>query len=234
MSRKKNPSVIMTAAGFISGLFITLQKRVAQKGGSDADLYRLGTPEGEATLNLIAELIVKAGRKSAKATLPLLKFLGSVAIPATIEQFIAADRFMEDTSDEARVNISHVGYEFKVWFSNKIEELHPATELYYHQLTQPSVDGPIIVELGGEKKAETTLAEMYCLMERQNKGEQGALLTMGYANIFYIRDVDGILRRVDVFRRGIGWFINAYDVELPDRWHADERVFSRYSLFLAA
>ena len=59
-----------------------------------------------------------------------------------------------------------------------------------------SVDGPILAELGGEAKAETTLTEVYSLMEAQKNGENGPLLTNGYANIFYVRDVNGALRAV--------------------------------------
>ena len=41
---------------------------------------------------------------------------------------------------------------------------------------------------------ETTLAQLYALLERQGRGEDGVLLVNGAANIFYIRDINRVLR----------------------------------------
>jgi hypothetical protein len=92
------------------------------------------------------------------------------------------------------------------------------------------VDGPIIAELGGEEKSETTLSEMFSLMEKQGKGEDGVLLNNGYANIFYIRDLAGVLRAVGVRWGGGGWGVGADSVGGPDRWDGGYRVFSRNSV----
>ena len=62
-------------------------------------------------------------------------------------------------------------------------------------------------------------------MEQQPNGEVGALIT-NYANIFYIKDVNGVRRMVSVLWVSDGWYIDAYSVPYPDTWHAMSRIFS--------
>src|SRR5690606_14742846 len=108
----------------------------------------------------------------------------------------------------------------------KTEEPQGGRELRYGDLIKFSPDGPIIEELGGEAKAETTLSEMYGLLQKQSKGEDGVLLTDGRVNIFYVKDTSGVLRAVDVHWSGGGWFVSAYPVEFPVGWGVGHRVFS--------
>ena len=67
-------------------------------------------------------------------------------------------------------------------------------------------------------------------MEAQPNGENGNLLNNGWANIFYIKDINGTLRAVHVNWLDDGWFVFAHSVEYPNLWRADYRVFSRNSL----
>jgi len=83
--------------------------------------------------------------------------------------------------------------------------------------------------LGGEAKAETTLFEMYQLLKKQASGGEGELLTNGYANIFYIKDMSGVLRAVSGNWGDGGWRVYAIAVEDPGDWDAGYRVFSRNS-----
>ena len=53
------------------------------------------------------------------------------------------------------------------------------------------------------------------------------LLTNGYANLFYIRDTDGILWAVRVDWGGDGWYVNARSVERRGRWFAGIQAFGR-------
>ncbi|MEK7609226.1 MAG: hypothetical protein AAB476_01995 [Patescibacteria group bacterium] len=159
----------------------------------------------------------------------LLQFLGTVTIPATTEPFIAQDEFVEDTSSDAKVKIVFLDSDFKEWFLGKTEEPIQETVLCYHKLTEPSVYGPIIAELGGESKSETTLAQIFALMKIQRNGEAGALLSTGYANIFYVRGANNLLRAVVVCWVGGGWRVDADSVEDPDGWSDGSRVFSSNS-----
>ena len=92
---------------------------------------------------------------------------------------------------------------------------------------QSSVDDPIIEELGGKTEVRPTLSQIHSLLLKQPQGKkEGVLLTNGYANIFYVKDLEGELRAVYVLWRGGGWGVNAVSVEYPDGWYAGDRVFS--------
>ena len=103
--------------------------------------------------------------------------------------------------------------------------------LVYHRLRKASVDAFIIAELGGEAAAETTLAGVHGLMTLQPHGQEGALLTNGLANIFYVRDRKGVLRAVYVAWHGGGWSVSALSVEYPGRWDDGSQIFSRILVF---
>ncbi len=96
-------------------------------------------------------------------------------------------------------------------------------------LKRASPDAPILAGL--EDKAEVSLAHMFDLLKKQAHGEEGVLLTNGYANIFYVRDADGILWAVVAYW-GSGyrdWLVEAHSIGTPGRWGGGGRVFSRDS-----
>jgi hypothetical protein len=116
----------------------------------------------------------------------LLELIGTVDIPAATTPFVVRQKFVVNPKEGAPVRISFLGSDFREWFLGKTEE--PATEatlryatLRYAKLVKSSVDGPILAEL--DDKAETTLSQIYALMERQPYGEEGVLLTNGRVNI---------------------------------------------------
>lgn len=163
----------------------------------------------------------------------ILELVSTVVVSATTSKFVAKEKFVCDTGLKAKVRISYFGDNFTLWFLNgdgKIEDPESVQTLRYHKLRQSSVDGPIIAELGGAEKSETTLSEMFSLMEKQGKGEDGVLLNNGYANIFYIKDGAGVLRTVHVYWGDDGWFVVAFFVESLGKWGVDNQVFSRNSV----
>jgi len=170
----------------------------------------------------------------------LLNLVGTITTSATTSKFVAKDKFVVNTKRNAPVKISAVWDNFTNWFlsgDGKIEdptrlpdEQVSKQTLCYHKLRKASADDPIITELGGEAKAETTLSEMFYLMEKHKNGEDCVLLNNGYANIFYIRDQNGVLRAVGVDWDGDGWGVNARSVGGPGRWGGGYQVFSRNSV----
>jgi len=162
-------------------------------------------------------------KRTKSAVTALLAFVGSIVLPAT-EKFVAEKNFTRGAG-----NIGWLGDNFKNWFLGKVEEPAAEAELRYLTLTRASVDTPIISELGGEEKCEVALAHVFALIERQKTGNPGELLTSGYANIFYVRDVNATLRAVSArWRAGRGyWGVGASPVGYPGVWGADYRVFSR-------
>jgi hypothetical protein len=163
----------------------------------------------------------------------LLAFVAEVYVLATTGKFVAVEMFVRDVSHKAKVKISYLGDNFTKWFLNgkgKTEDPITKQTLYFGKLRKSSVDGPIIDELGGEANAETTLTELYGLMKLQANGEEGALLTNGWWNIFYIKDQNGALRAVSVGWRGGGWRVGAGSVECPVDWRDGYQVLSRNSV----
>ena len=100
--------------------------------------------------------------------------------------------------------------------------------LRIHKLTKDSLDKLILDELGGEAKAETFLATIYELLEKQPNGKKGDLSTNGYANIFYVCDVKGVLWAVSVIWFSYGWYVSALSVQPPFGWGAGVQVFSSH------
>lgn len=157
-----------------------------------------------------------------KGTRPLfLESIDVITIQAMDDPFVAREKFIVG---DAGVRISWLALSFRERFLGKNEGPMPETTLCYAKLIEPSVDGPILTELGD--KAETTLVQIFALMERQANGEKGVLLTNGGANIFYACDINGELRAVDVYWRGGGWGVLSYPVTHPHGWFVGDRVFS--------
>ena len=162
-------------------------------------------------------------------TPPALEPVGTVTVQATTEPFIARDHLVKDTSQKAAVKIAWISSSFEGWFLGETKGPAPEARIRYAQLTRSELDGPILKELGNT--AETTLAAIHGLMKLQPNGESGALLTNGYVNIFYVRDINGVLRAVCVgwYALGGGWGVYAFSVAGPGGWVGGGRVFSRNS-----
>ena len=170
---------------------------------------------------------------STKSKPSILELVSVIKVPTTDVEFVAKDRFVVNTKCNALVKISVVSDVFTSWFlldGGKTEDPINKQILRYCKLRKSSLDGPIFTELGGEEKSETTLAEMFFLMEGQKNGEDGVLLNNGRVNIFYIRDQNGVLRAVVVCWRFDGWLVRAYSVKDPFRWDNGCQVFSRNSV----
>ena len=159
-----------------------------------------------------------------RAVVSLLEFISTINISATTGRFVTRDKFKLKKNSGI---CSYLGDNFTNWFLGKIEEPIGEQTLRYAKLRKSSLDSPIISELGGEEKAETTLAEVFSLMDKQFSGEEGVLLTNGWANIFYVKDRSGVLRSVIVYWYDGGWGADAYEVSYPYGWHAGNQVFSR-------
>lgn len=153
----------------------------------------------------------------------ILQPTASVSVSG-VPKFIAKESFRTDSQT---VKFSYLGDNFKQFFLNKIEENIVSVPLVSYTLKKASLDAPILAELGD--RAETTLAYLYELLSKQPNGESGALLTNGYANIFYIRGTDNNFWAVGAFWDGDGWSVRASSVEDPYCWNDGDRVFSRDS-----
>lgn len=113
-------------------------------------------------------------------------------------------------------NIVWIGDNFKSWFGD-MEVKEEKAKLYTTELKGDMLDSEILNEL---KPTECKLGDILTAM-KENK-----LLTNGYANIFYIKDKNGVLCAVDVHWCGDGWSVYADSVSYPNGWRGGRRVFS--------
>ena len=161
----------------------------------------------------------------------LLKLVTTVRLPG-YGTFRAKDHFK--VGKTGKVAIGGLGDNFQRVFltgAGKVEQDVPQTMLKIYQLLKGSVDKPIITELGGEAVVETALAQMWEILEAQGHGQKGKLLTNSYANIFYIRDAQGVLWAVDCcwYSSYAVWGVGARPIAGPCGWCAGDRVVSRDS-----
>ena len=160
--------------------------------------------------------------------LPLIIFgRAAMIVASTATPFIARNHFVVNTKKNALVKISRLGPSFIAGFLGKEEPPFRGSILRYGRLSRPSVDGHIIAELGGEAKAETTLIELFASMKTQKKGESCLLPTDGSVNIFYIKNVFGVLRAVEAYWDTYGWRVDAYTVLDQPELSTACRVFFR-------
>lgn len=204
----------------VDGRLYEIKRQLRQKDGYPFNIARLA-----AALQALIE-----GRFDAiGGQFPSLTLVGTVVV-RPMAKFSAMEFFNLNTKKNAPVAINHLGDNFTEWFLGKIEEgVGGEVALRYQTLNKGSLDTPIIAALGGETKAEMNLAVIADLMTKQAHGEEGTLITNGYANIFYVRNVNGVLCAVNVRWYGGGWYVYAYSVSNPSEWRAGRRVFSRDS-----
>jgi hypothetical protein len=151
----------------------------------------------------------------------ILEAVETAVIPASPEPFAVRERFEKADG----VKFATIWNEFKRRFYGKTEGPQAQASMRKHKLLAIAPDGPIIAELGGQAKVEGTIAAAYFLIRRQGRGEAGILQTNGYANIFYVRDLKGVLCAVRIGWDGDGWVIDAIPVEDPLAWNGKHEIF---------
>lgn len=184
--------------------------------------------EGTISFNRVMTQLQAIAEDNVQIISRVIESLGTVLITAArTEKFIARDKFVINRDCNAKVNIYFLNDNFINWFLNKVEGPIGQQLLKCGKLRKPFTNISIVDDLGGEVKAETTLSELFCLMKIQGKGQEGILLTNGYANIFYIKDISGVLRTVSTCWFDGGWHLNASFFDSLNEWSEDRQVFSR-------
>ena len=205
---------------------------VVDNGGTDSNTKTVLSKEGLA--RDIAMLILGKVKVVVIEVSKILRLVKSeIAIPAVTEPFVVADHFQENIGSgvvkpwkKGEVKISYVGDNFKTHFLGQVVGVRDGQILSCHQLVKNSYDTVMRAELG--IGIETDLACLWSLLEQKPEGEEGVLLTDGYTNIFYITDVSGVVRTVNVQWSSDGWRVSSRDLN-DNHWVAEYQVFSRDS-----
>lgn len=160
----------------------------------------------------------------------LLEFTTTVELPA-IERFSVKEKIRVGEIDG--VKIGWVSETFQRVFGSLVEADIPAVTLRINRLKRSSVDGQIIAELGGKEQVRAFIAYLFEMMKRQGHGEEGVLLTNGWATVIYVPDPNDTEKFWAVYCfwssvLGI-WSVFAYSVADPNGWSADGQFVSRDS-----
>ena len=147
--------------------------------------------------------------------------VADVAIAATPDAFVIRDRIRPGNG----VKFGTVWHEFKNRFGEKIEPPRAGFMMLKFKLLEIAPDEPIIAELGGAARAETTLSAAFGLMSRQAAGQLGILQTNGHANIFYVSDQENELCAVRVSWSERGWEVGAIPARDPLAWNGQHQIF---------
>lgn len=185
---------------------------------------------GQTLAKVLREVLLSPGKPesiSVPQREPLLVPIGTTIVSASTTPFTAKDCFVVNTKRNEPIKIDSITSDFESWFQDKVEPPFEGSTLQYGDLSHTSLDGSIIAALGGEEKAETTLAEVFALMSVQANDEAGAILTNGNANIFYVRDAQGELRGVHLYwiRHHNAWHVSSFPLLISCGWDVGDRVF---------
>ena len=155
--------------------------------------------------------------KKGTITLEILKE-ANPKIEVAVEGPLDAKEYFQDRKG------LYVYSSFKDKVLGKIESAHGKSEYKIESLDllRDATDEQIELSLGNKNTFEAfEVADLIsALIEKQKNGEDGLLLTNGYANLFYTPACV-----VDVRWYGSGWDVDAYDRD-DYGWVAGYRVFS--------
>jgi len=204
----------------LAGALTAHQKKFAQMSVEDRQ-WVIGNTE--TAIALFAKA-VKNRPKEAK----LLEYIGFFQLPA-IKKFVTAEKFREGKTTDG-VRIAFINYKFRTHFLPIVEENVYAMRMRNQKLCRNSLDTPIVTEIGGEEKAQTHLAQIWELLKRQGTGKplECGLLVNGNANIFYVRDINGVLCAVSANWSDFidCWSVETLPVSISREWCADSQVIS--------
>lgn len=156
---------------------------------------------------------------------------GASLLDPTSVSFLDCDRFIGQDMMFSRIKILFREYLLAMGTAKNSKTLH------YHTLRHDLLDEEILTALGGEIKVVTDIATVLVLMDRQEDGRRGVLLTEAsiipwsarWNNLFYVRGASKVLRSVDVRWACGDWNMIVSSVNKTVRWGVGDRVFSGVS-----
>ena len=210
-------SAMISGMNFGTEFLTNLYKSVKKAGGTEEDIYtkcKSGSPLFEKWANdIVGEMKLYQHFSVTDSNIPIPK------ITLNTDEFFS-QKFIWMSDNFKNVILSEIKQEIT-------SVSHTLTSL---KLNKSLSDFDIRKDLGEDEVVTPhQWAEEFCpLMNQQDKGQPGPLLTNGYANIRYVKLSNGTVLAVDVYWLADGgqWDCNAW--ELGDNgWFAEERFFLR-------
>ena len=153
-----------------------------------------------------------------------LKPVDGEFIPADKTEFIVAQKFNDEATGEPEVKV-YLDSIFKKVLSLKVEGQQPERFLSWHDQIDHTSDESIIKDFGGELQVEINMRDVWHKLLQQSRGENGALLSNGCKNVFYVRGIDRQLYSLQISWYGNGWFIKTTIPRNNYRNYGDLRIF---------
>lgn len=200
--------------------------------------YKLPTKDAEWIINNPQEaidLFLNSVTNRQNAIEESFKKLGriiqAVRILPVSKKFVAREKFLINTENKKVVRISAMNDSFKEWFLDQIEDSFSGSLLICRNLQEYSGDDVIIAEIGNREKAKTSLREMFYVMEAWSQDkESGLTCKETIDHVFYVKDVQDIIRSIKVNWSKDGWSLDAFPIEDSGEWEVNSRIFYRHSL----
>lgn len=174
MSSKLDKSMIIAGAGLVASIFTMLVKKVREAGGTDEDIHRLATPDGEDILNKVAEMIVSANRQTFKIMVDYGKTLAEMVAAGKydwVDSDITAEHFPVQGEGKKEKEVAFFHFNRTITSDQVISEMdkagyRPATieELLVIGASQPELQRQFpIVAIGSVLRLSCGLRRVPCL-----------------------------------------------------------------------
>lgn len=155
-----------------------------------------------------------------------LKSLGKFFIIISGEMLTVTEKGFAVGEKTGSARIVDTTPNFRHWFGGWKVEM-TKSHLRSHEIVKEATNKDIIAALGGEKKVELQLSEIFSLMELQGEGQGGVLLVDGKSNTFFARNRHGQLKEIILTWHLAGWQRSAYDLYTAVPAKVGTRIFTR-------
>jgi hypothetical protein len=223
IGRASNGQVKELVLGVAAGVPANISAEDAKRNLADMSQIHLWLQLGLTTdLSLVDVAAVKSVLQN-----KILELVTTIKLPAFGGEFAPRDYFrvtLDEYREVERVVIGHVDADVKLLMEGRLEPDAGKVTIRIHRLCRPSEAGTILATLG--KDVKLGFCQMYRMMEKQGRGQEGYLLVDGRPNIFYIEGTDWMA--TCCWDSGFHyWRVYANPVADPRPWRAGSQIISR-------
>ncbi|KKU94116.1 MAG: hypothetical protein UY26_C0003G0267 [Candidatus Jorgensenbacteria bacterium GW2011_GWA1_48_13] len=228
----KKTDELVQFAGHFQSLATAVSRNLEERGVNVVEaIAEAAKPQGARAVAKIVDALAELVENGKRVVGALNLIVADIAVKT--ELFTKNSFFGEGSPVKL-----YIWDNFRNWVLTAILENIPAFQgmLVKHQLTKGMYDSEILSGLGHPTPFSPTefAAVIRDLISKQSRGEEGLLLTNGYANIFYVQlpagaggeDARVVAVRVTWNAGDDDWHLDAYGLD-DDGWGDGVCVFSR-------